>query len=84
MFKLADQFEGAVGEIIETVSSASIELEASTRFDRHTVSGTHHESRGGFRGSLDQRAVGGFGHGATEYVRQRDQLAGAGIGADGQ
>ncbi|QIG99283.1 methyl-accepting chemotaxis protein [Bradyrhizobium sp. 6(2017)] len=29
MFKLADAFEGAVGEIIETVSSASTELEAS-------------------------------------------------------
>jgi methyl-accepting chemotaxis protein len=29
MHKLADQFEGAVGEIIETVSSASTELEAS-------------------------------------------------------
>ena len=29
MFKLADQFEGAVGEIIQTVSSASNELEAS-------------------------------------------------------
>jgi methyl-accepting chemotaxis protein len=29
MVKLADQFEGAVGEIIETVSSASTELEAS-------------------------------------------------------
>jgi methyl-accepting chemotaxis protein len=29
MFKLADDFEGAVGEIIETVSSASTELEAS-------------------------------------------------------
>jgi len=29
MFKLADQFEAAVGEIIETVSSASTELEAS-------------------------------------------------------
>ena len=29
MMKLADQFEGAVGEIIETVSSASTELEAS-------------------------------------------------------
>jgi methyl-accepting chemotaxis protein len=29
MIKLADQFEGAVGEIIETVSSASTELEAS-------------------------------------------------------
>jgi methyl-accepting chemotaxis protein len=29
MIKLANQFEGAVGEIIETVSSASTELEAS-------------------------------------------------------
>ena len=29
MSKLADDFEGAVGEIIETVSSASTELEAS-------------------------------------------------------
>jgi methyl-accepting chemotaxis protein len=29
MIKLADQFEGAAGEIIETVSSASTELEAS-------------------------------------------------------
>jgi methyl-accepting chemotaxis protein len=29
MIKLADEFEGAVGEIIETVSSASTELEAS-------------------------------------------------------
>ena len=29
MHKLADEFEGAVGEIVETVSSASTELEAS-------------------------------------------------------
>jgi hypothetical protein len=29
MYKLANQFEGAVGQIIETVSSASTELEAS-------------------------------------------------------
>jgi methyl-accepting chemotaxis protein len=28
--RLADDFEGAVGEIIETVSSSSTELEAST------------------------------------------------------
>jgi methyl-accepting chemotaxis protein len=31
MIKLANDFEGAVGEIIETVSSASTELEASAR-----------------------------------------------------
>ena len=29
MIKMADDFEGAVGEIVETVSSASTELEAS-------------------------------------------------------
>ena len=29
MHRLADDFEGAVGEIIETVSSSSTELEAS-------------------------------------------------------
>ena len=29
MIKIADQFEGAVGEIVETVSSASTELESS-------------------------------------------------------
>ena len=29
MIKLADDFEGAVGETLETVSSASTELEAS-------------------------------------------------------
>src|SRR3978361_2378301 len=29
MFKLADDFEGAIGEIVDTVSSASTELEAS-------------------------------------------------------
>ena len=29
MIKMADEFEGAVGEIVETVSSASTELEAS-------------------------------------------------------
>jgi methyl-accepting chemotaxis protein len=31
MIKLADQFEAAVGEIVETVSSASTELEASAK-----------------------------------------------------
>ncbi|NEW93271.1 methyl-accepting chemotaxis protein [Rhodopseudomonas sp. BR0M22] len=36
MHKLADDFEGAVGEIIETVSSASTELEASaSTLSRH-------------------------------------------------
>src|SRR5260221_11794552 len=31
MVRLADQFEAAIGEIVETVSSASTELEASAK-----------------------------------------------------
>ncbi|MBR1088548.1 methyl-accepting chemotaxis protein [Bradyrhizobium manausense] len=38
MLKLADQFEGAVGDIIETVSSASNELEASANTLTSTAS----------------------------------------------
>ena len=38
MIKLADDFEGAVGEIIETVSSASTELEASARYADRSAS----------------------------------------------
>jgi methyl-accepting chemotaxis protein len=41
MHRLADQFEGAVGEIIDTVSSASTELEASAR----TLSSTAERSQ---------------------------------------
>ena len=37
MIKLADQFEGAVGEIIETVSSAATELEASSNTLTHAA-----------------------------------------------
>ena len=87
MIKLADEFEGAVGEIVETVSSASTELEASAS----TLTSTAERSqeltiigRGRLRGSLHQRAVGGFGHGGADLVGQRDQPPGAGIGPDGQ
>ena len=38
MYQLADVFEGAVGEIIETVSSASTELEASAGTLTHSAS----------------------------------------------
>jgi methyl-accepting chemotaxis protein len=41
MVRLADQFEGAVGEIVETVSSASTELEASAS----TLTATAERSR---------------------------------------
>ena len=42
MNKLADAFEGAVGEIVETVSSAATELEASA----NTLTGTAERSHG--------------------------------------
>ena len=44
MIKLADDFEGAVGEIIETVSSASTELEASAGTLTKTAEGTQERS----------------------------------------
>ena len=87
MIKLADDFEGAVGEIVETVSSASTELEASAGTLTATAgarAGTDHDGRGGVRGSLHQRAVGGVGDRGTGVLGQRDQPPGAGIGADGQ
>ena len=64
MVKLADNFESAVGEIIETVSASSSELEASAEYvehDRDAFAGIDRQRRGGFGGSLRQRAVGGFG-----------------------
>ena len=87
MVKLANDFEGAVGEIIETVSSAATELEASAGTLTSTaerVAGTRHDGRGGLRGSLHQCAVGGFRDRGAVVIRQRDQPSGSGIGADGQ
>jgi methyl-accepting chemotaxis protein len=76
MIKMADDFEGAVGEIVKTVSSAYL--------DRGAFAGTRHQGGRGLRRGLDQRAVGGVGYRGTDVVRHRDQPAGAGIGADGQ
>jgi methyl-accepting chemotaxis protein len=44
MLKLADQFEGAVGEMISTVSSAATELEASAATLTKTAETTQHRS----------------------------------------
>ena len=44
MHQLADQFETAVGNIIETVSAASTELEASANSLNHTADGTQHRA----------------------------------------
>ena len=87
MNRMANDFEGAVGEIIETVSSASTELEASAGTLTTTAERAqeaHHHGRRRLRGGLHQRAVGGLGDRGTGLVGQRDQPPGAGIGADGQ
>lgn len=44
MLRLADQFEGAVGEMISTVSSAATELEASAATLTKTAETTQHRS----------------------------------------
>ncbi len=80
------EFESMIGEIVETVSSASTELEASAGTLSATaerVAEPHHRGCGGFRRSLHQRAVGGVRHRGDGVVGQRDQPPGAGIGADG-
>jgi HAMP domain-containing protein len=87
MIKLADAFEGAVGEIIKAVSSASTELEASAGYahgDCDSFTGTDHYGRGRFRRGVYQRAIGSLGDRRTHFVGQRDQPPSAGICTDGQ
>ena len=87
MFRLADGFESAVGRIVETVSvgiDPAGGLGGHAEFDRRACAGTRHRGRGGLRGSLHQRAVGGLGDRGDGLIRQRDQPPGAAIGADGQ
>ena len=52
--------------------------------DRGAGAGTHHHGCGRLRGGLHQCAVGSFRHRGNDVVRQRDQPAGAEIGADGR
>ena len=85
--KLADDFESAVGQIIETVSSSSTELEASASHadhDRRALAGACDPGGGSVRRSLHQRAVGGLRRRADEHVGQRDQPPGSGVVADCQ
>ena len=87
MQKLADGFEAAIGEIVETVSSASTELEASAGSLTATAERTQEVTTmvaSASRRGLNQRAVGGLGDRGDGFLRQRDQPPGAGIGADGQ
>ena len=86
MVRLADNFETAVGEIIETVSSASTELEASAgtlTSNAERAQELTDDGRGGVRRGLHQRPVGGVRDRRAVVVGQRDQPPGAGIGADG-
>ena len=76
-----------IGEIVETVSSASTAARSFRRHadvDRRAFAGAGDHGRRGFRGSLHQRAVGGVRDRRTVVLGQRDQPPGAGIGADGQ
>ena len=59
MIRLADQFEGAVGEIVDTVSSASTELEASATTLTSTAERSQQldEFRERIYGSLDLQTV---------------------------
>ena len=87
MIKLADDFEGAVGEIVETVSSASTELEASA--DALTSTAVRSQELTTMVAAASEEASTNVQSvaSATEeltLVGQRDQPPGAGIGADGQ
>ena len=87
MHRLADGFEAAVGEIIDTVSSASTELEASATTLTSTAergAGACHHGRRRLGGGFHQRAVGRFRHRRAVVVDHRDQPPGAGVGADGE
>ncbi len=82
MNKLADAFEGAVGEIVETVSSAATELEASA----NTLTATADRSQGlattvaaaSEEASTNVR-IGGRCQRGADFVGQRDQPSGPGI-----
>jgi methyl-accepting chemotaxis protein len=75
-------FETVIGEIVQTVSSASTQLEASAG----TLSATAERAQTlttTVAGSLRQCAVGGVGDRRAFLLCHRDQPPGAGIGADG-
>ena len=87
MVKLADTFEAAVGEIVETVSSASTELEASagtlTATAERAQELTTMVAAASEEASTNVQSVASATE-ETVVLGQRDQPSGAGIGADGQ
>ena len=80
-------FEVMIGEIVETVSSASTELEASAA----TLTSTAQRAQelatvvaAASEEASDQRPVGRVRHGGAVVLGHRDQPPGAGFGADGR
>ncbi|MEY9416277.1 HAMP domain-containing protein [Bradyrhizobium japonicum] len=83
MQRLADGFEGAVGEIIDTVSSAATELEASSNTLTQAAERrqrARHGGGGGLGGGIRERAVGVLGERRDDHINLGDQPPGAGIG----
>jgi Signal transduction histidine kinase involved in nitrogen fixation and metabolism regulation len=79
MYRMADDFESAVGEIVETVSSASTSLKP--RQGRcslgRAVTGAHNGSRGGFGRGFRQCAIGRLRNRGNVLLRERDQPSGS-------
>jgi methyl-accepting chemotaxis protein len=87
MNQLADQFETAVGEIVEGVSSASTELEASASTLTSTataIARTRDRGCSGLGGSFRQRAIRRFGDRRAVVLGERNQPTGTGIGTHGR
>ncbi len=86
MVNLADGFERAIGEIVDTVGSASTEARSvvlDAGHHRAARAGVDLGRRGRLGRSHRQRAVGRNRHRRAVLVGQRDQPAGAGICANG-
>ena len=88
MRRLADSFEGAVGEIVETVSSAATELEASANTltiaaERSQTSSPPRLPAASEEASTNVQSVASRQRG-DDFLGQRDQPAGAGIVPRGQ
>ncbi len=84
MQRLADGFEGAVGEIIETVSSAATESRGVLQHadaGRRARQRPRHRRGGGFGGGVGERAVGVVRERGADLFGLRDQPPSTGIRA---
>ena len=80
-------FEQMIGEVVQTVSSASTQLEVFGRHalgHRRALAKAHHRRCLGIGRGLHQRAVGSIRNRGAVVLDHRDQPSGAGIGADGE